>query len=175
EPHENHIFNVRAYLSNISQILEILNRFEEKEKFDDKISEINEKIRLMSKSGGLKVHILSGLGDLFPANQIYYKILSEINATVIIEPASPTDLSKVDILITFGTPLTPNVGELIFKFMDRDIINKMLTSSGYWIKKPTREGFPLVIAIGGYTMFDTRREAENFIEKEDFKELINLI
>ncbi|MFX1586873.1 MAG: CHAT domain-containing protein, partial [Promethearchaeota archaeon] len=57
EPHENHIFNVRAYLSKISQILEILNRFEEKEKIDDKISEINEKIRLMSKSGGLKVHI----------------------------------------------------------------------------------------------------------------------
>ncbi|MFX1359948.1 MAG: CHAT domain-containing protein [Promethearchaeota archaeon] len=173
EPYEHHIFNVRDYLSKISYILEILNRLDEKKKFDTKISEINEKIRSMIKSEGLKVHIISGAGDLFSANQIYYKILHEINATVTIEPAAPK--KKVDILIPFGTPLVPNVGELIFNYMDRDIINKMLTSSGYWIKKPTREGDPLIIAIAGYTMFDTRREAENFIEKEDFKKLINLI
>ncbi len=173
EPYEHHIFNVRDYLSKVSQILEILNRLDEKEKIDAKISEINEKIRSMSKSKGLKVHIISGVGDLFSANQICYKILHEINATVTIKPAAPEE--KVDILIPFGTPLVPNVGELIFNYMDRDVINKMLTSSGYWIKKPTREGDQLVIAIAGYTMFDTRREAENFIEKEDFKELINLI
>ncbi len=173
EPYEHHIFNVRDYLSKISLLLEILNRLDEKEKIDAKIYEINEKIRSMIKSDGLKVHIISGGGDLFSANQIYYKILHEINASVTIKPAAPEE--KVDILIPFGTPLVPNVGELIFNYMDRDIINKMLTSSGYWIKKPTREGDPLVIAIAGYTMFDTRREAESFIEKEDFKELINLI
>ncbi|MFX0025345.1 MAG: CHAT domain-containing protein [Candidatus Hermodarchaeota archaeon] len=173
EPYEHHIFNIRDYLSRLSHIYEILNRFDEKEKIEAKTSEINEKIRSMSKSEGLKVHIISGAGDLFSANQIHYKILQEINATVTIKPAAPEE--KVDILIPFGTPLVPNVGELIFNYMDRDIINKMLRSSGYWIKKPTREGDPLVIAIAGYTMFDTRREAENFIEKEDFKNLINLI
>ncbi|MGB5911592.1 MAG: hypothetical protein WBH31_10400, partial [Promethearchaeia archaeon] len=166
-------FNVRDCLSKISHILEILNHLDDKEKIDAKISEINEKIRSMIKSEGLKVHIISGGGDLFSANQIYYKILREINAIVTIKPAAPEE--KVDILIPFGTPLVPNVGELIFNYMDRDIINKMLTSSGYWIKKPAHEGDPLVIAIAGYTMFDTRREAESFIEKEDLKKLINLI
>jgi len=173
EPYEHHIFNVRDYLLKISHILEILNRLDEKEKIDAKISEINEMIRSMIKPEGLKVHIISGAGDLFSANQIYYKILQEINATVTIKPVDTEE--KVDILIPFGTPLVPNVGKLIFDHMDREIINKMLTSSGYWIKKPTREGVPLVIAIAGYTMFDTRREAESFIEKEDFKELMNLI
>jgi len=173
EPYEHHTFNVRDYLTKISNILEKLNRLDDKEKIDSKISKINENIRSMIKSEGLKVHIISGGGDLFAANQIYYKILNEINAIVTIKPAAPEE--KVDILVTFGAPLTPNVGELIFNYMDRNIINKMLTSSGYWIKKPTREGDPLIIAIAGYTMFDTRREAENFIEKEDFKELLNLI
>jgi len=173
EPYEHHIFNVRDYLLKISHILEVLNRLDEKDKIDAKISKINEMIRLMTKSEGLKVHIISGAGDLFSANQICYKILQEIEASVTIKPAAPE--GKVDILIPFGTPLVPNVGELIFDYMDRDVINKMLISSGYWIKTPTREGKPLVIAIAGYTMFDTRREAESFIEKEDFKKLINLI
>ena len=173
EPYEHNIFNVRDYLSQMSHLLEKLNRLDEKEKIGAKISEINEKVQSMIKSEGLKIHIISGGGDLFSANQIYYKIIHEISATVTIKPTAPEE--KVDILITFGAPLTPIVGELIFNYMDRGTINKMLSSSGYWIKKPTREGDPLIISIAGYTMFDTRREAESFIEKEDFKELINLI
>ena len=146
---------------------------DEKEKIDAKILKIEEKFQSIIKPNTLTVHIISGVGDLFPANQIYYKILQEISAKVTIEPAAPKN--KVDILITFGAPLTPIVGELIFNYMDREVINKMLSSSGYWIKKPVHEGDPLIISIAGYSMFETRREAEDFIKRENFQELIKFI
>lgn len=173
EPHESHIFNIKDYLKQISLLLEKLNNLDEKEKIDAKILKIEEKFQSIIKPNTLTVHIISGVGDLFPANQIYYKILQEISAKVTIEPAAPKN--KVDILITFGAPLTPIVGELIFNYMDREVINKMLSSSGYWIKKPVHEGDPLIISIAGYSMFETRREAEDFIKRENFQELIKFI
>lgn len=169
-PH--HIFNIKDFLKQISLILEKLNKMDEKQNINSRTNEIDKKIQSMIKPNGIKIHIISERGDLFPANQIQYKILQEISSICTIEAAAPTE--KVDILITFGTPLTPIVGELIFKYWitEREIINKMLSSSGYWIKKPSCEGDPLLISIAGYTMFDLRREAENFIKNENFQELI---
>ncbi|NVM28949.1 MAG: CHAT domain-containing protein [Candidatus Helarchaeota archaeon] len=170
ETEEHQIFNVIDYLSRVSGILSRLNRSEDKEEFDSKKIELENEIKQLIKPEGKKIFILSGGGDLFPANQIYYKILQEIPAEVTIKAESPKD--KYDIVITFGSPLTPEVAPLLFKYLDREIINKMLSSSGYWIKKPTHEGDPLIISIAGYTMFHTRLEAERFIQKENFQSLI---
>ncbi|MFX1293449.1 MAG: CHAT domain-containing protein [Promethearchaeota archaeon] len=173
EPEKHHIFNLIDYLSRVSIILDQLNRNKERMEVDSKIKDLKNKVNQLIKPDGKKIFILSGGGDLFPANQIYYKILQEINTDVIIKDEGPT--GKYDIIIIFGSPLTPKVGPLIFNYMDREIINKMLSSSGYWIKKPIHEGDPLIIAIAGYTMFHTRAEGERFIEKESFQELIKLL
>ena len=117
--------------------------------------------------------MICGIGDMFVGNQIHYKILQEIPADITVKEAAPTE--NYDILILFGAPLTPIVGHLLYDYLDRRTINEMLSSSGYWIKKPSREGEPLIIAIGGYTMFDTRREAEKFVAEENFQDLIKLI
>jgi tetratricopeptide (TPR) repeat protein len=172
-PH--HILNIKYYLKQISLILEKLNRTDEIQNIKSRTNEIDKKIQSLVKPNGIKIHIISGIGDLFPALQIQYKILQEISSKCTIEAAAPSE--KVDILITFGTPLTPIIGELTFKYWgtERETINKMLSSSGYWIKKPSCEGDPLLISIGGYTMFDTRREAENFIKNENFQELIKYL
>ncbi|MHA1277258.1 MAG: CHAT domain-containing protein [Candidatus Helarchaeota archaeon] len=173
ESEENQIFNVIAYLMQISILLTKLNRDKEKEDIEAKKRGLEKKINLLQKGDGKKIYILSGGGDLFPANQIHYKILQEIPAEVVIKDETPSE--QYDIIITFGSPLTPKVGPLIYNYMDREIINKMLSSSGYWIKQPTQEGEALIIAIAGRTMFHTRAEAETFIQNENFKDLINLI
>ncbi len=170
ESEENHVFNVIGYLSQLSALLEQLDRVDEKTEIDSKRLELEKKTSKLMNKNGKKIYILSGGGDLFPANQIYYKILQEISAEVTIKGEEPSE--EYDIFITFGSPLTPEVGPLIFNYMDREIINKMLSSSGYWIKPPAREGEPLIIAIAGRTMFHTRADAENFIKNESFKDLI---
>ena len=169
-----HVFNVLAHLNQLSTIYSELNRLDEKNKIDVRISELENNIIPVNKPNGKKIFILSGEGDLFVANQIRYKILQEINAEISIKNTIPNE--NPDILIMFGGPLTPHgVGDLLFKYLDRETINKMLSSSGYWIKKPTYEGAPIIIAIGGYTMFDTRRESENLYQNESFKEIIKLL
>lgn len=173
ESEENHIFNVLDYLSRVAKIQDQLDRSEERKAAETRIKDFQNKIEKLQKPKGIKIFILSGGGDLFPANQIYYKILKEIPAEVTIKAETPTE--KYDILITFGSPLTPEVEPILFKYLDRGIINKMLASSGYWIRKPTHEGEPLIISIAGYTMFHTRAEAEKFVESENFQDLVQLL
>ncbi|TFF86193.1 MAG: CHAT domain-containing protein [Promethearchaeota archaeon] len=173
ESEPKHILNIIGHLKILSSIYDQLNKNDEKSKVDTRISTLENEIKSKSslKTDSIKIYMICGIGDLFVGNQIYHKILDEIDAKIIIKDTPPENYN--DIIIIFGNPLTPDgVGSLFFKYLDRDMINKMLSSYGYWIKKPTKENEPLLIAIGGYSMFDTRRAAEDFIKNEKFPEII---
>jgi hypothetical protein len=174
EGNENHTFNMKDTSIEIRNLLNKLGRDGEIEEMNTIITGFDSQISQMGKPGEkTKIFMICGIGDMFAGNQIHYKILQEIPADITVKEAAPTE--HYDILILFGAPLTPIVGHLLYYYLDRKTINEMLSSSGYWIKKPSREGEPLIIAIAGYTMFDTRREAEKFVTEENFQDLIKLI
>ncbi|MHA1647442.1 MAG: CHAT domain-containing protein, partial [Promethearchaeota archaeon] len=174
EGNEKHIFNMKDTNIEIRNLLKKLSRDGEIEEISSIIAGYDAKISKMGKPGEkTKIFMICGIGDMFVGNQIHHKILQEIPADVTIMEAAPSE--NYDILILFGAPLTPIVGHLLYKFLDRGTISEILSSSGYWIKKPSHEGEPLIIAIAGYTMFDTRREAEKFVAEENFQDLIKLI
>jgi hypothetical protein len=174
EPDKKHTFNVIGYLSQISRILEIDQKLKDKQNIDQRIQELQGNIKSKIAAEGTKIFIISGIGDLFVANQIYYKILEEIPARVEVKEKIPDD--DYDIIILFGGPLNPENGYIIYNYMSRDVINEILaTEGGYWIKYPTKEKEPIIISIGGYSMFDTRKAAEKFIIEQNFTEIIKYL
>lgn len=174
EGNERHLLNIKDTNIEIRDLLKKLGRDGEIEEVNSKITGIDAQISMMSKPGEkTKIFMICGIGDMFVGNQIHHKILQEIPADITIKEAAPDE--KYDILILFGAPLTPIVGHLLYNYLDRGTINEILSSSGYWIKKPSSDGEPLIISIAGYTMFDTRREAEKFVAEENFQDLIKLI
>ncbi|MHA1271507.1 MAG: CHAT domain-containing protein [Candidatus Helarchaeota archaeon] len=169
---EKHIFNIIWFITEISKLLTKLNRNDELTKLETNLAELKNVISKFNKPNTKKIVIISGIGDLYVANQIKYKLMNEISTNVVIKQEVPPE--NYDILILFGSPLTPKIGHIIFNYMDREIINEMLSSDGgYWIKKPVKENNPLIISIAGYTMFNTRIAAEKFITTENFNRLMN--